>query len=63
MFHFINFVVELGACQLLLDVSLMSYLLSGNGGEVAASGGETNDKVSERYNREGHRRILRHRAD
>ena len=63
VFHFINFVVDLGAWQLLLDVSLMSHLLSGNGGEVAASGGETNDKVSARYNREGHQRILRHRAD
>ena len=41
----------------------MSFLLSGNGGKVAPSGGETNDKVPARYNREGHRRILRHRAD
>ena len=37
--------------------------MSGHGGEVAASGGETNDKVSARYNREGHQRILLHRTD
>lgn len=32
----------------------------GNGGEMAAAGGETNDQVSPRYDREGHVALLLH---